>query len=723
LIEREPASEETRRHQDADASGDSIPPEVAHKMLHELRVHQIELELQNEELRSAQEQLEEARARYFDLYETAPVGYFTLNRAGVIQEANLTAADLLGMPRDKLLEQPLTRFILPADQDIYYLHGRQLVEKHGREVSEFRVLTNGREPRWVRFEEIAVTDARGDLVRRAIMSDIDAQMRAEATLRASEARHRILFEKSRDALMTLAPPDWRLSSGNATTLALFGVRDQGDLQSRSLSAYSPVQQPDGSLSADRAAALLDSAMVEGSRYYEWTFKRLSGEEFPATVLLTRIEIDGRTLLQATVRDETEVKRMQASLSQQDRLASMGMLAAGVAHEINNPLANVLYNVETLAEDLPRLAGAVERCVRALCTEQGPQALEGIVGQDAGMLQPEVLRDFIDRAREAFNSAQRVKTISRAIGTFARVESTERSRVDLNYTIRCAITMAQNDIKFRARLATDLATLPAVWASEGKLSQVFLNLLINAAQAFEGDDLQKNEIQIRTWAEGEDVFAEVKDNGKGISRETSERIFEPFFTTKRVGEGSGLGLAICRNIVTDFGGHIRVESKLGEGTRFVIHLPVRQGASVTPRARPSSAPGGDSSPRGRILVVDDEELMRSMLTRMLGRRHEVVSACSGMAAKAILERDPSFDIILCDLMMPEMTGMELHEWLTRHRPTLADRVVFISGGAFTPKASEYVARVGNVRLERPFEIRKVEQLLSAMIEARRAHRPS
>src|SRR5207249_2295020 len=187
---------------------------------------------------------------------------------------------------------------------------------------------------------------------------------------------------------------------------------------------------------------------------------------------------------ATVRDETEVKKMQASLSQQDRLASMGMLAAGVAHEINNPLANVLYNIETLAEDLPRLAGAIERSVRALCAEQGPQALEAIVGEDAGMLQPAVLKDFVDRAREAFGSAQRVKTISRAIATFARVESTERSRVDLNYAIRCAITMAQNDLKFRARLATNLGTLPAVWASEGKLSQVFLNLLINAAQAFE-----------------------------------------------------------------------------------------------------------------------------------------------------------------------------------------------------------------------------------------------
>jgi PAS domain S-box-containing protein len=569
--------------------GDPLSPETSRQVLHDLRVHQVELEAQNQELRRTQQELEVARARYFDLYEMAPVGYFTFSEGGVIQEANLTAAELLGLPRGALVKEPLTRFILPEDQDVYYRHRKQLVETGARQVSEFRVLTTDGKPRWVRLEETAVEGGSGPLICRAAMSDI--------TMR---------------------------------------------------------------------------------------------------------------------------KRLEVLLSQQDRLASMGMLAAGVAHEINNPLASALYNVETLVEDLPKLARAVERCVRTLRAERGAGALATVAGDEARMLEFSVLNDLVERARDALDSTQRIKRISRAIGTFARVESNERSRVDLNYAIKCAVTMAQNDIKFRARLNVDFGTLPAVWASEGKLSQVFLNLLINAAQAFRDGDLEHNQIAIRTWVEGAGVFAEVKDNGDGIAQENIGRIFEPFFTTKPVGEGSGLGLAICRNIIGEFGGDIRVESELGRGTRFVVHLPIQSGASASPRGDAPPDIPGTSKVRGRILIVDDEQLVRSLLNRMLGRDHEVVTVASGEAARTILENDSSFDVILCDLMMPGMTGMDLHEWLVTHRPALAGRVVFVTGGAFTPQASDYVSRVGNARFEKPFRPGQLKSLISEMVAARRAH---
>jgi signal transduction histidine kinase/CheY-like chemotaxis protein len=429
---------------------------------------------------------------------------------------------------------------------------------------------------------------------------------------------------------------------------------------------------------------------------------------------------GPLICRAAMSDITMRKRLEVLLSQQDRLASMGMLAAGVAHEINNPLASALYNVESLVEDLPKLARAVERCVRTLRAERGAGALATVAGDEARMLEFSVLNDLVERARDALDSTQRIKRISRAIGTFARVESNERSRVDLNYAIKCAVTMAQNDIKFRARLNVDFGTLPAVWASEGKLSQVFLNLLINAAQAFRDGDLEHNQIAIRTWVEGAGVFAEVKDNGDGIAQENIGRIFEPFFTTKPVGEGSGLGLAICRNIIGEFGGDIRVESELGRGTRFVVHLPIQSGASASPRGDAPPDIPGTSKVRGRILIVDDEQLVRSLLNRMLGRDHEVVTVASGEAARTILENDSSFDVILCDLMMPGMTGMDLHEWLVTHRPALAGRVVFVTGGAFTPQASDYVSRVGNARFEKPFRPGQLKSLISEMVAARRAH---
>jgi PAS domain S-box-containing protein len=679
-------------------------------VLHELRVHQIEIELQNEELRRTQQQLEASRARYFDLFERAPVGYFTLSQVGLIEEANFTAAGLLGLARGALVNQPLTAFILPADQDIYYRHRKQLVETGAKQVCELRILRSDGEPCWVRLEETSATDASGVLVCRAVVSDIAARKRAEETLKASEARHRTLFEKSHDALMTQAPPEWRFTSGNSTTLAMFGASDEADFVSRAPSEYWPKLQPDGVASAEKAPVMIETALREGSHFYKWNYQRLSGQEFPATVLLTRIEIDGQPLLQATVRDETEVKRLQALLGQADRLTSMGMLAAGVAHEINNPLSYVLYNIETLTEELPKLASALEHCFPAVRAELGDQAFAKVAGDDAAMFESSVLKDIIERAREALAGTQRIRTISRAIGTFSRVETTERSRIDLNYAIECATTMVLNDIKFRAKLVVDFGQLPAIWASEGKLSQVFLNLLINAAQAIDEGDVPHNSIHVRTWTKGDDVFAEVKDTGKGISEENLARIFEPFFTSKAAGVGSGLGLPICRNIVTEFGGDIHAESKLGLGTSFTIRLPIQRGLSNAPPDHAAEV----SNARGRVLVVDDEQAIRTMMVRLLGAEHELVTAASGEAAQAILEHDSSFDVILCDLMMPQMTGMDLHKWLATNKPALARRVVFITGGAFTPKASEYLSRFSNLRLEKPYEPAKLKRLTSELV---------
>jgi CheY-like chemotaxis protein/two-component sensor histidine kinase len=388
------------------------------------------------------------------------------------------------------------------------------------------------------------------------------------------------------------------------------------------------------------------------------------------------------------------------MAQSDRLATMGMLAAGVAHEINNPLSYVLYNLQTVVDDLATLAPALQRCCATLRSHMGVAGFAAIAGKGNDTLSSAALDDIVHRAGEALSGAQRIKAIARGLGTFSRVERTEQSKVELRYPIECAVSMAFNEIKYRAKLVQDFGPVPAVLGSEGKLSQVFLNLLINAAHAIPDDSTASNRIEIRTWANDEYVFAEVKDSGKGIPAEDLPRIFEPFFTTKAAGVGSGLGLAICRDILTEMGGDIQVESEVRRGTRFIIRLPVPrdspQAATATvPEEVPRSA-----EPRGRILVVDDEEPIRGMLKRMLGQAHEVVTAASGEEARAMIEERIPFDLILCDLMMPGMSGMDLHAWLMSHHPTLAERVVFLSGGAFTPKASDYLSSVGNLKLEKP-----------------------
>ena len=703
--------------------------------VHELRVHQIELEMQNEELRRAQRALEDSQARYFDLYELAPVGYLTLSDTGVITEANLTAARLLNMSRTLLVRQPLTRFIAPEDQDVYFLYRRRLLS-----MCELRLLKAAplRDPTapptatappdpervWVRLEAGGGSDVGTRPVLRAVMIDISERKQAEQTLKASEAHHRALFEQSRDALMTMAPPTWKFTAANAATLALFGAGDVVELNGRTLWDYSPERQPDGDNSADKMRDMLAAAVgarrsdvdtfAVGSWFFDWTFQRPAGGSFPATVLLTRLEIDGRPLLQATIRDETEVKRLQARLSQADRLASMGMVAAGVAHEINNPLAHVLYNVESLAQDIPRIAEVARRCASALLNQLGSGTFAEIAGPDGKVVLTAALDDAIDRAREALSSTQRIRTISRALGTFSRVESGELVDVDVNRAIESAISMASGEFKYRAKLIRNFNRIPTVRATEGKLSQLFLNLLINAAHALDGGSVDSQRITVSSWCESGDVFVEIADTGRGIDPADLVRIFEPFFTTKAAGEGSGLGLAICKSIVDEFGGDLRVESELGLGARFTVRLPVVAGSSAVISKPPELAP--DPQHRGRILVVDDDWGIRETVKRLLGRDHDLVVLSSAEDARTLLETDRAFDVILCDVMMPRLTGVELHRWLAERAPALAWQVVFLTGGAFTPGAAEYLTSVGNPVLEKPFDAFRLRDLVAQLVAA-------
>jgi PAS domain S-box-containing protein len=697
----------------------TMSPEDAQRLLYELRVHQIELEMQNEELRRCHLEDDAARARYFDLYDLAPVGYVTLDEQGRILEANLTAVALLGTVKSDVVRQPLGRFIVPQDQDCYYRHRKQLLATGTPQVCELRLAHEGRDTLWIRLQAAAPEDVDSEHLCRVILIDVTARRRAEEILRASEARHRIMFEASRDALMTLAPPSWRFTAGNSSSLALFGAQDQADFVSRTMWHYSPARQLDGGASAEKGARMIKTAMDEGSAFFGWSFVRASGEEFLASVLLTRIEIDGQPSLQATVRDETQVKHLEAMLGQADRLSSMGMLAAGVAHEINNPLSFVLLNAESLARDLPRVTAAAGRCASALRLQAGEAAFAEIVAGDTAALEPSMLKGVVERASEAVAGTVRINTISKALGAFSRVESVARTSVDLNFAIDCAVTMALNQIKYRARLIKNYGQVPPVWASEGKVSQVILNLLINASHAMDEAKFDSNTITIRTWAEGGDAFVEVADTGKGISAESLSRIFEPFFTTKATGLGCGLGLAICQNIVNEFGGDIRCESEVGRGTRFVVRLPIHTGAMNAEPAPAITTLAQLPTPRGRILLVDDEELILRSMGRLLGVDYDVVTAGSGEDGRAILEADESFDVILCDLMMPGMSGIDLHQWLASHNARLAEQMVFLSGGVFAPRALAYLAGVRNLQLAKPIEMNVLKQRLSELIVSGRA----
>ena len=698
----------------------SLSIEDARALLHDLRVHRIELELQNEELRSSQEQLERTRARYFELYDLAPIGYLTIGEDGVVLEANLTAAGLLGVPRSAILKQPWTRFVFPADQDVYFIHRRELFASGVPRGCELRLLKPDGEPFWARLEARLAEGDEHTRTCRTVLSDVSEHKRAELALQASEARQRILLQDSPDAFFTLVPPNWAFSSCNAASIAMFGARDELDLLSRSIGQCSRERQPDNRLSEERTNALFAAALRDGSVSFDWTFQRSAAEEFSATVVVARTESGGKPVLQVTVRDQTEERKRRAASAQTERLASMGLLAASMGHEINNPLAYVLANVEELAQVLPKIAAVGARCSAGLRSAVGEGAFNAIVGDDFELLEESALRGASDRARDALDGARRITRISKALSTFAHVDTSDLCKLDLQRAIESAVAMSANELRRLATLALEFQPIPLVWASEGKLSQVFLNLLINASHAVA--DCETRAITVRTWTESGSVCVAIEDTGAGIKPENLTRIFEPFFTTKRVGAGSGLGLSICRNIIDEFGGDIQVQSELGKGTRFVVRLPVwTEAAQLRSTQRPVEATAV-ASVRGRILIIDDEAPLRLVMERLL-TTHEVVSASSGAEALVILQHDRGFDLILCDLMMPDVSGMDVHHWLVSHDPVLAARLVFITGGAFGPVAAEYLSDAGSLKIDKPFTSSEFKAVVSDRIRASRSEPPT
>ncbi|MEX1113361.1 MAG: response regulator [Patescibacteria group bacterium] len=403
----------------------------------------------------------------------------------------------------------------------------------------------------------------------------------------------------------------------------------------------------------------------------------------------------RELRDAAVRAES--RKLQEQLILSDRMVSMGTLAAGVAHEINNPLAALIANLDMIAEDISRADG-----------DSGPGGTRD-AGVDSGSLAAMIAGQVKD-AREA---ARRIRNIAGDLKVFSRASDERSDAVELRHVIESSLRMAMNEIRHRARVTQHYAALPDVAGNESRLGQVFLNLLINAAQAIPEGAADRNEIRITTSYDGNGrVVAEVGDTGSGMPESVVNRIFDPFFTTKPVGVGTGLGLAICHRIVTAMGGEITVQSKVGEGTVFRVYLHPAAGQKrrVTPRSSPASA-----SRKGRVLVIDDEPMLLGVIRRMLASEHMVEELSDAREALRRISAGERFDVILSDLMMPGMTGMELHAEVAKLDPDQAGRIIFVTGGAFTDRAREFLDAVPNPRLDKPFTVQELRGTVNAVID--------
>jgi PAS domain S-box-containing protein len=420
-----------------------------------------------------------------------------------------------------------------------------------------------------------------------------------------------------------------------------------------------------------------------SASYEWSTDTPSGLQYFQSMVSPIRDSAGRIAGAVRVtRDVTEQKRLQAQLMVSDRMVSIGTLAAGVAHEINNPLTAVIGNLDLVIESFAEPAPT------------NPNAAS------------DEIRGALHDAREA---AGRVRQIARDLKVLSRAEEDTRTPVDIHRVIDSSLRMAWNEIRHRAQFVKDFRTVPPVQANESRLSQVFLNLFINAAQAIPVGQADVNEIRVVTRTDDNGrVIVEVHDTGPGIPPEIQDRIFAPFFTTKPVGVGTGLGLAICQRIIASLGGEIDVESTAGQGTIFRISLP---GGRIESEQLQPEHPRPKPTGHGRVLVVDDDMLIGTTVRRILAADHDVTVLADAQQALDRISHGERFDVILCDLMMPVVTGMEFYHALLDVAPDQATRIVFLTGGAFTASARAFLDEVANPWIEKPFEVDDLRNFIS------------
>jgi two-component system, cell cycle sensor histidine kinase and response regulator CckA len=496
-------------------------------------------------------------------------------------------------------------------------------------------------------------------------------------LKRSEESFRSLIERSPDAIFVHREDS--LVYANASALALIGVRATSELPRCSIPRL---------LRADRARAA-QSTQDEATTKGEGRITRQDGATVDVEVASILVDFDGQPATLSIARDISARRQLTARAMEMDRMIAVGTLAAGVGHEINTPLAYVIGNLDFA---LQKLADA-ERGV-------------GLV--DWSLTSCSEIRQAL---RDARHGAERVREIVRDLRTFSRTQTSEKVTFELVPVLVSSIQMAFSEIRHRARLVRDFRNVPMVSGNPSRLGQVFVNLLVNAAHAMPVGNANEHTITVRTACEGKEVRVDVSDTGSGIEPDHLSRVFDAFFTTKPVGRGTGLGLFVCKRIVDEHGGRIEVRSTLGLGSTFSVILPARDEIRQQPvsTARPVLA----STRRFRVLVVDDEARIARGLARALRREHDVHTLTSAREALECLAEDDSFDAVLCDVMMPEMTGVDLHRELERRRPDLAARVLFFTGGAFTPSTEAFVRRMADRCLEKPFDVAEVRRKLARL----------
>ena len=622
------------------------------------------------EERRARDAVAQSEARYRNLFDSASDAIYTADVRGTFTSVNEATVAMCGYSRSQLLgHDPAILFederelAFVADQFRRAAAGESVrFECHFRRSDgERRLVSVTNTPIRLGTEIIGVL---------GIARDVTDERAHAAALARSEARYTRLVESASDAIFTLD------EAGRFTAVNRSLERSVGMLRDALLGA--PLARVVDARDVTSAEQLLGRTFAGERCKGSLRYLAADGSVRQGSVITAPVFEDGVIVgALGIMRDVTDDQRLAEQLLQQEKLAAVGQLVSGVAHELNNPLAGVMAFSELLLAS------------RAAHDADARHAMETI-----------------------HHEAMRAAKIVSHLLTFARQRPAERMEADLNAIVTDTLTLRRYALR-AADIELDVIldpTLPRTWADPFQLQQVVLNLLGNAEQALT-DWAGTRRIVVWTRQDAEWLIVAVSDTGPGVPPEQRDRIFNPFYTTKPVGQGTGLGLSISDGIVREHGGRIRVESHPGEGATFLMELPMR--AVMERPVRSADARRAAAGPSRRMLVVDDETAVRAAIAAFLVTLgHSVTSAAGGLEARALLEAN-EYDVVLLDLRMPDLGGDTLYEELRDRDPRHARRVVFVTGDVQSDQARRFLDRAGRPVVGKPFQLDELATALAGV----------
>lgn len=387
-----------------------------------------------------------------------------------------------------------------------------------------------------------------------------------------------------------------------------------------------------------------------------------------------VETQSDTLYLSVIDDITEKHQILERSLLAHKMSTIGTLTLGIIHEINNPLIWLLSNLQFIKEKIKTFPA-----------------------QDIKSHQ--LMASFSQYTDESIEGAQKIAQIIHDLKGFSHVEDKKIIPVDIVEALNSAIHIVEHEIKQTMKLKKEFCVdMPLLLLSTNRLQQVFMNLIVNAAQSFTNPDSPKNLLIIKTIIEKNNLRIDFTDNGSGIKPENMERLFLPFFTTKPKGIGVGLGLSISYTIIIAMGGEISVHSIINKGTTFSVTLPLSMKASIDSDIKRIAKP----KTQLKILIVDDLPNILNSLRRLLEDEQIVTVALGGRAALKILEdRGMSFDLIITDINMPDISGIDLYRYINKKHPKLGSQIIFLTGSILSEKINDFLGSINNPHLEKPF----------------------